>query len=82
MRTFNTRIPCELPATARSVSAWLINYYSISRGNELAIYWGLPCWVNNHQAVRMWIDQLMLQPRPEGRTLGDVRRMLEERLPF
>lgn len=70
------------PLTARNVTIWLINYYSITRGNELSMYWGLPYWVDNYEAIWGWVEQLMQQPRPAGRTLGDVRRMFEERLPI
>lgn len=71
-----------LPLTARNVTIWLISYYSITRGNELSVYWGLPYWVDNYEAIRDWVEHLMQQPRPAGRTLGDVRRMFEERLPI
>mgnify|MGYP001180863329 CR=1 FL=1 len=70
------------PLTARNVTIWLVNYYSIARGNELSLYWGLPYWVDNYEAIRMWVESLIKQPRPEGRTLGDVRMMFEERLPI
>ena len=70
------------PLTARNVTIWLIDYYSIARGNELSLYWGLPYWVDNYEAIRMWVENLMQRPRPEGRTLGDVRMMFEERLPI
>lgn len=68
--------------TARNVSIWLINYYSIARGNELSLYWGLPYWVDNYEAIRMWVEHLMQQPRPAGRTLRDVRLQFENRLPI
>lgn len=70
------------PLTARNVTIWLINYYSITRGNELSLYWGFPYWVDNYEAIRDWVEQLMQQPRPAGRTLGDVRQMFEDRLPI
>lgn len=70
------------PLTARNVTIWLINYYSIRRGNDLSMHWGLPYWVDNYEAIRGWVEQLMQQPRPAGRTLGDVRQMFENRLPI
>lgn len=68
--------------TARNVSIWLINYYSISRGNELSLYWGLPYFVDNYEAIKMWVESLMKKPRPYGRTLGDVRQQFESQLPI
>lgn len=70
------------PLTSRNVTLWLINYYSISRGNELSLYWGLPYFVDNYEAIKMWVDSLMKAPRPKGRTLGDVRLQFEEQLPI
>lgn len=72
----------HLQPTARNVTIWLIKYYSINRGNELSMYWGLPYWVDNYEAIQMWVKDLMQKQRPAGRTLGDVRRMFEERLPI
>lgn len=72
----------HLQPTARNVAIWLINYYRITRGNELSTYWGLPYWVDNYEAIHMWVKELMQKQRPAGRTLGDVRRMFEEQLPI
>lgn len=68
------------PLTARNVAIWLINYYGIPRGNELSIYWGLPVYIDNYEAIKMWVERLTKSPRPIGRTLGDVRRRFETKL--
>lgn len=70
------------PLTARNVTIWLISYYSITRGNDLSLYWGFPYWVDNYSAIRMWVENLMEQPRPPKRTLRDVRLQFENRLPI
>lgn len=78
-----TTAPQEMkPLTARNVAIWLISYYRIARGNELSLYWGLPYWIDNYEAIRMWVEHLMQQPRPAGRTLRDVRLQFESRLPI
>ncbi len=77
--TKNERAP---QLTARNVTIWLINYYSIARGNELSLYWDLPYWVDNYEAIRMWVQKIIQEPRPAGRTLGDVRLQFEDRLPI
>lgn len=71
-----------LPLSARNVSIWLIQYYCISRGNELSLYWGMPYYVDNYEAIKMWVESRMQAPRPIGRTLRDLRLQFEEQLPI
>lgn len=82
MKNISTRHRLHPQPTARNVAIWLIKYYRITRGNELSVYWGLPYWVDNYEAIHMWVKKLKQQQRPARRTLGDVRRMFEEQLPI
>ncbi|HLR17492.1 MAG TPA: hypothetical protein VK099_06420 [Alcanivoracaceae bacterium] len=70
------------PITPRNVTIWLINFYRISRGYDLSLYWGLPYWIDNYEAILMWVDNLMKQTDRTAKTLGELRLMFEEILPI
>lgn len=72
----------HLQVTPRNVTIWLINYYSITRSNDLSLQWGLPYFVDNYTAIKHWVERVMSEPPYEGRVLGDVRRRFEEILPI
>ncbi|WP_221794353.1 hypothetical protein [Oceanobacter mangrovi] len=66
---------------AYSVAEWLILLCQIQPGHGLAPYLGVMPYLDNHSAVRLWVQQKYKQRPPEFQTLGDVRKAFVRLLP-
>jgi hypothetical protein len=66
---------------AHGIADWLIHQYEIQPGFGLAYYLKVSRNLNNHDAVRLWV-QLQIRTRPPVfQTLGDLRKAFAEMLP-
>ena len=75
---FNQVWVCE---RAYNIAEWLILLNQIQPGHGLAPYLGVMPYLDNHSAVRVWVQKKYKTHPPEFQTLGDVRKAFVRLLP-
>ena len=66
---------------AYGIADWLIHQYEIQPGSGLAYHLKVPRSLNNHDAVRMWVQYQIRTRPPVFQTLGDLRKAFAAMLP-
>ncbi|WP_430461138.1 hypothetical protein ACQUQU_18220 [Thalassolituus sp. LLYu03] len=66
---------------ANRIADWLIFVAEVQHGHGLAGYLGVSPTVDNHSAVRIWVQKKMRAWPPEFQTLGDLRKAFVAQLP-
>ena len=59
---------------ANRIADWLIFVAEIQPGNGLAGHLGVNVSMDNHNAVRIWVQEQMRTWPPQYRTLGELRK--------
>ena len=66
---------------ANRIADWLIFVAEIQPGNGLAGHLGVNASMDNHSALRIWVQKKMRAWPPEFHTLGDLRKAFIAQLP-
>jgi len=66
---------------AYNVAEWLIYIHEVQDGHGLAPYLGVQPYLDNYNAVRLWVQIKLTRRPPELQTLGDVRKAFRRLLP-
>lgn len=71
----------QVSERAYNGSEWLILLCRIQPRHGLAPYLGVMPYLDNHSAVRLWVQQKYTKRPPEFQTSGDVRKAFVRLLP-